>query len=249
MFEYWNEQYGDKVKHVGTLVPNVPAALSSANGIKAAAESVGWVFDYSRKYTPTEQDFTADVIRMERQGIEIIYLGASEVAQVAQIKAAADQQGYHPVFISPLAYAEDFVERVEDGGGSAEGVVGSSLYPMFFSESDASRIEEVALFQEWSRRVAPDSPINLFQMYSWTAAKLFVQALEAAGPQAKRSTLRAELERVSSFDAGGMLPERDPANGGASHCYILWEYRDGDYRRVDSPATGYRCDGSYHHVD
>lgn len=245
MFQYWKSKYGSAVTQAGSLAPNVPAALASWEGIRDAAQSVGWDFKYFRKYSPTEQDFTADVQRMQRDGIKIIYLSTSEVAQVAQIKQAADEQDYHPIFIAPVAYAEDFVERV-GGPAAAEGIQGSSLYPMFFGREDARSIPAVALFQQWMGRVNPNAPINLFALYSWTSAQLFVQALKAAGPRATRGGLMAELRKIHSYTADGLLPERDPAGKTASQCYILWEFRGGGFRRVNSPAETYRCDGRYY---
>jgi ABC-type branched-subunit amino acid transport system substrate-binding protein len=245
MFEYWKTKFGDDVKSVGTLYPNIPAAEATYRGIRAAAESAGWIFEYTRAYAPTEQNFTTDVVRMQRQGIKTIFVGSNEVAQVAQIKRAADDQNYHPRFISPLAYAEDFVKLV-GGPAHAEGIVGSSLYPLFFGKTDAQNIPAVALYQQWLQKVRPNAPVNLYGVYGWTSAQLFVQALKAAGPRAERASLQAELRKVHSFDADGLLPERDPAGDKASPCYVLWRYRAGDYERVDTPPAGYRCDGRYY---
>jgi hypothetical protein len=71
--------------------------------------------------------------------------------------------------------------------------------------------------------------------------------LKAAGPRATRASLLAELRKVHSFNADGILPDRDPAGREASQCYLLWEFKNGDFRRVDTPTAGYRCDGRYYH--
>lgn len=247
MFTYWKSKFGAKVRKVGSLAPNIPSAIQSWEGIRDAARSVGWEFPYFRKFAPTEQDFTADVQRMQAQGIEIIYLSTSEVANVAQIKQAADQQDYHPIFIAPVAYAEDFVQLV-GGPKAAEGIIGSNLYAMFFSAEDARNIPAVGRFQEWMKRVNPNAPINLFAMYSWTAAQLFVEALKAAGPRATRAGLLAELRKVNRYTADGVLALRNPAGRTASPCYVLWEFRGGRFLRADTPRADYRCDGRYYNA-
>ena len=245
MFSYWKSKFGDKVKHAASLAPNIPSAIDSWEGIRDAARSVGWEFPYFRKFAPTEQDFTADVQRMQEQGIQIIYLSTSEVSNVAQVKQAADQQNYHPIFIAPVAYAEDFVQLV-GGPQAAEGIIGSSLYSMFFNADEARNIPAVGRFQEWMRRVNPNAPINLFAMYSWTAAQLFVEALKAAGPRATRAGLLAQLRKVTSYSGDGVLAPRNPAGRTASQCYLLWEFHNGRFARVDSPRADYRCDGRYY---
>ena len=82
-------------------------------------------------------------------------------------------------------------------------------------------------------------------MYGWASARLFVQALQAAGPKATRASLLAALRGTHQFDDNGLLAPGDPAGKGPPHCYILAQVHGGKFARLDSPPPGYRCDGTY----
>jgi hypothetical protein len=87
--------------------------------------------------------------------------------------------------------------------------------------------------------------MDLFSAYGWASAELFVSSLKAAGPQAKRTTLLAELRKVHKFDAGGILAASDPAGKHAPRCWLFSEVKSGQWIRVDSPPAAFRCDGGY----
>jgi hypothetical protein len=117
---------------------------------------------------------------------------------------------------------------------------------LFFNADEAANIPEVALFQKWFRRTNPGQPINLYAMYVWSAGRLLQQAIENAGPTLNRKTVLASLNKIHNFTNNGMLEPATPSSktvGG--HCYILWELHNGQFSRVDDPATGYRCDGKF----
>lgn len=245
MFAYWKRKYGDATANVGTLHANIPSAAYSHRMIKAAAESVGWRFVYDRAVGVTETDFTADVVRMRNAGVQLVFLVAGDVAIAARFKRAADQQDWHPTFVMPLAYDSSFVEQV-GGARAAEGVAGYNLYSLFFSPDDARNIRAVRQYQSWMKRTNPDVRMDVFSMYGWSSAALFVQALEDAGPRVTREKLLAALNDVHEFDAGGVVAPTDPAGNDASSCYVLWRIHNGGFQRVDTPPADYRCDGGFY---
>lgn len=243
-FEYWNKKYGAKTKKVGAVFSQNAAAADSHHAITAAAESVGWQFIYERGAASTEQDFTADIVRMRQEGVEIVFLVATTAQNAARIKRAADSQDFKPIFIVQVAYDQSFITFM-GGPEAAEGVVGANLFSLYFGPDEAKRIPEVALYQQWMKRNNPKANLDVFSMYGWTSAKLFVEALKAAGPKPTRATVLDQLRKVGSYDAAGMLAPGGPAAKKPATCYVLWEIRGGKYVRVDTPTTGYRCDGKY----
>jgi ABC-type branched-subunit amino acid transport system substrate-binding protein len=244
-FEYWNAKYGDKTKKVGTVYSQNAAAAESHRAISAAAKSVGWNFIYERGAASTEQDFTADIVRMRQDGVEIVFLMATTAQNAARIKRAADSQGFQPIWIVQVAYDQSFITFM-GGAESAEGVEGANLFSLYFGEDEGKRIPEVARYQEWMKRNNPKANLDVFSMYGWTSAKLFVQALRDAGPKATRAGLLQSLQKVKEYDADGMLAPSGPAAKKPATCYVLWQIRGGKYVRVDTPARGYRCDGKYY---
>ena len=94
----------------------------------------------------------------------------------------------------------------------------------------------------------PEDAKELYAMFSWCSAKLFVQALKAVGPKVTRSGVLAQLKKVHSYDCGGMLPATDINNHNPNpklNCYVLWNVHNGVYYRQDSPANKFRCDGTF----
>ena len=243
-FEYWNNKYGEKTKKVGSVFSRTAAAADSHYAITSAAKSVGWEFIYERGAASTEQDFTADIVRMRQEGVEIVFLVATTAQNAARIKRAADSQGFKPVFIVQVAYDKNFITFL-GGPEAAEGVVGANLFSLYFGADEAKRVPEVALYQEWMKRNNPKANLDVFSMYGWTSGKLFVDALKATGPKPTRTAVLSELRKVGTYDAAGMLAPGGPAAKKPPTCYVLWEIRGGKYVRVDTPATGYRCDGTF----
>jgi ABC-type branched-subunit amino acid transport system substrate-binding protein len=123
-------------------------------------------------------------------------------------------------------------------------VYGYNLYSLFFGDDDARNIPEIGLYQQWMKRTDASQPEDLFSMYGWAEAALFVQALRAAGAHATRAAVMAALQSVHSFGDNGMVGTADPAGKTGTHCYVLWQIHGGVFHRLDTPAAGFRCDGA-----
>jgi hypothetical protein len=245
MFSYYAQSLGSAVQHVGTIYGNVPSAVAAVQGADAAAESVGWKIIYQDAVPATATNFTADIVRMEQAGVKIFFAIGVTGQQAAAIIQEEGQQNWHPINILPIAYAQNFVSLV-GSASAANGVLGWNEYSLYFNKSDAKDIPEAALYQSWMQRTNSQQPEDLYSMYAWAEAALFVQALKAAGPKATRAGLMAQLHSIGSFGDNGLI---GPANPGAKTppiCYVLWQVQNGEFVRVNTPATGYRCDGAFH---
>ena len=76
---------------------------------------------------------------------------------------------------------------------------------MFLGE-DAGRIPEVKLFNDWMKRTDPNQPVDLFAMYGWLSARLFVDAMAKmaqAGQTPTRKGLLDTLSKWGSWDGNG----------------------------------------------
>jgi len=245
MFCYWRDKYGDKVKHVGSIYGNLPASASSEKMIEnAAVQGCGWHWDFSIPAGATDTTFDAEISKMCQGGVQIIFLIATTGQNAGEMKREADDQNCHPIWIIPISYASDFIDRL-GSAAQAEGIQGHSLYSMFFTKADADNIPEVALFQKWYKATHPGAGLELYAMYSWVAAKLFVQALRAIGPNVTRKALIEHLRTITAWDGDGLVNRSNLSNHTASNCYILWQIHNGEYQRVDTPANAYRCDHEF----
>lgn len=241
---YYKQHYPDAIKHVGTLVGDVASAKDSAAAQRGVAEKLGYVYTYSRTYEPTETDFTADVVRMRQQGVRMVLITAADVHTLARLAGAMQQQNFKPdVFATPgIAYDPQFLNLA---GSAAEGIISDSQQSLYLGE-DAGSNPEVALLDQWVARVDPGARPDLFAVFAWSAARLFVTALKAAGPKITRAALTSALQNIHQWDSNGLQAMADPASKTPPTCYVLIKIQGGKYTRTaDDPPTGFRCDGSY----
>jgi len=242
-FTYFKNKFPDAIANSASLIGDVQSARDSWTGISKVMTDMGYKFTYTRLYEPTETDFTPDIVQMQSKGVKSLILVSADVKSIARIAQAADQQHWHPTFtlLGASAYDRTLLDLAKTQ------VEGHWLYipaAMYLGE-DRSWNKEVDLFQTWLKRTHPQDPVDLFAVYGWESARLFVQALQAAGPQAKRATLIAALKNIHQFDGNGMYPVGDPAGKGPPVCYVILRVQGGQFTRVDDPPNGFRCDGQY----
>jgi ABC-type branched-subunit amino acid transport system substrate-binding protein len=247
MFDYYAAKFGSAVQHVGSFWTDIASANAQVAGINGAAASRGWKFVYTRAVAATESNFTADVVRMQSSGVKLVFLTGTTGQNAATFVDEAEQQNWHPIFVLPIAYAQNFLQLV-GGSSAAEGIYGYDLYSLFFNSGEARSIPEVALYQHWMQQTDAGQPEDLYSMYGWAEGALLVQALKAAGPRVTRAAVMAALRTIHSFNDNGILGTADPAGKIPTHCYVLWQIHGGQFVRLDSPAGGYRCDGTFWHA-
>jgi hypothetical protein len=254
MFEFYKHKYGDKVLHVGTISEAIPSATDKQNAIVHAAEAAGWKFVYQQAEQPTNSNFESDFVKACSQSHIQIFFTVTEDAQNAATMIQNENQAGCPktlINIIPIAYDQAFLQAFNGNTGPIEGLQGYNEYSMFFSPYDAAHIPEVKLLQEWFQRTYPNSPLNLYAMFAWASGRLFQQAVESAGSTLNRNTVLAALRKIKSFDANGMIaPETPSSKTTGIHCYVLWQFVNGQFQRqadppISGPTHGYRCDGQF----
>jgi ABC-type branched-subunit amino acid transport system substrate-binding protein len=243
LLEY-KKKYGDRFKKIGSIYADAGGGAATWKACRAAIESLGGAVLYDRGFQAAETDFTADIVAMQRAGVQMIYVIASDAPSFARLVTAARQQAVDwPLVAGGIAYDQGFIQRA---GKASEGVYNDQQFAMFFNKEEAAVVPAVKDFQEWTNKVAPGEKLDLFAVYGWSSAQLFVQALLKAGPKAKRADLLNELKKVHSFDADGMLAPADPAGKKPPTCWLGAQVKDGKWVRM-TPDKGFRCDGPYYY--
>jgi branched-chain amino acid transport system substrate-binding protein len=240
-FLYAKSKAPDAVGATASLVGDVQSAKDAWVGQKYVLQQLGYNIKYERLYSPTETDFTSDIVRMRTGGIKTLVLIAADAKSIARILAAADQQGFKPeiTLVGASGYDQQVLKLA-----SAKALEGVMLYlptAMYLGEDNQP---EVQLFLSWLKKTHPGASADLFTVYGWTSARLFVQALQAAGPKATRAGLLGALNKIDDFDSNGLLAKTGPASKRPATCYAMITVHNGKYQRLD-PASGYRCDGQY----
>lgn len=238
------KRHGSRFGHVGSIYASVGGGAERWEQVKAAVEHTGGHVDYDRAYGATETDFTADIIQMRQKGVQMIYAVSVNAAGAANlVKAARAQDVDWPIVFGGPAYDRAFLDQA---GRDAEGVMEEQQYALFFDDADARSIPAVAEYQKWMTKTGNGSRMDLFSAYGWGSAELFVRALKAAGPRATRTGVMKQLRAIRSFDTGGLLATSDPAGKHSARCWLLARVTQGRWTRLDTPATGFRCDGGYY---
>lgn len=243
-FQYIKDKHPNAIKKVGSLIGNVDTAKAGWENAKFAMQSLGYEVVYERIFQPTETDFTADIVQMQTKGVQLLTLSSADAKTMARVEAKASQQGWKPevTLLGAAGYDYTLFKLA-----SAEALEGAYLYlptAMYLGE-DRTDIPEVDLFVSWMQQVDPSANLDLFTVYGWASAALFVQALKAAGPQATRAGLLSSLQQIDQYDANGLLAPAGPASKTPAICYIMVQVHDGKFARVDSPPGQFRCDGTY----
>ncbi|HWC39859.1 MAG TPA: ABC transporter substrate-binding protein [Acidimicrobiales bacterium] len=247
-FIYFKQHYPQAIGHVGSIVSNVPSSIASWNNEKGAMQQVGgYHVAYERDIPPLDTDFTSDVVRMRNAGVQMVLLDNVDVTRAADFLNNAQQQGWHPQLFESggVAYDAKFFKLTNPGAG--QGLLDDQTQALYLGQ-DAKTTPEVALFNKWMSSTNPGFAPDIFTVYGWTSARLFTQALQAAGQNPTRDSVLAALRNIHSFNSNGLIATGDPAGKTAPTCWVLIKVNNNQYQRVPpSPASGFTCnpDGEY----
>jgi ABC-type branched-subunit amino acid transport system substrate-binding protein len=236
---YLAQKYPDAVKHVGVLWANATASTQAAEAaFENALKSQGFDIVYDRGFTPFESTFLSDVLKMKSAGVQLFFSTQMPDNYAATLAKEMQQQSFKPIVIQGAAYSNQLLSLA---GSSAEGMYIAQQYALYLGQ-DASVVPAVALFDKWVKKVDRSANFEIETLYGWAAAQLFVQALKTAGPNPTRASLVSALSHVTSFDAGGLVPEENPAQGIPAECWLLAQVHNGTVSRVSpTPAKGFAC--------
>jgi ABC-type branched-subunit amino acid transport system substrate-binding protein len=232
---YFKAKFGpDVISHMAILVEDAQSAKDAAAGEQKAAESVGYKFVYSRVVEPTEANFTSDVVAMQQKGVKGIMM-TGEVGAFVRVAKAMKQQNFSVPFANWGANAYDPAFITSDAAAATNGSILDQQLAMFQGEDN---LPEVALFNKWLKQVGgkPD----IFAAFGWESARLFVQALTAAGAKPTRANVLAQLKQIDNFDGNGMLAPAGPASKRPPNCFIVISVQNGKFVRAD-PPSGFIC--------
>ena len=241
---YFKQHYPQAVQHVGALVGSIPSAEASWTYEQHAMLVDGYHISVVDQYPVLQASFTADVIRFQQAGVQMVVMDQADPASIARFVDAMQLQNYHPTIVESggVAYTGSFIKQA--GVSAAETLI-SAQHQALYLGSDAKSVPEVTTFDDWVQKADPGFTPDIFTLFGWASAMLFVQALQSAGQNPTRASLLAQLAKITTFDAGGLLAPADPANKTPSICYILAKVVNGQWERVDSPPSGFICTGHF----
>jgi ABC-type branched-subunit amino acid transport system substrate-binding protein len=224
---------------VAFFVSAIESARAIARNERSVMESMGYKIVYTREVQANEVNFTGDVVQMRNQGVKmLIYQG--DVGNMSRLAKAMRDQGFTVELANwGNAIYDDSAFTIAGKEALENGIV-DQVYSMFKGE-DASRIPEVALFNQWMKRTDPKQVVDLFAMYGWVSMRLYLQAAEKAGAQLTRAKLLAELGKIGTWDANGMVAPVNVGQKKASDCVMLMKIVGGKFQRMHPTSQSFDC--------
>ena len=162
----------------------------------------------------------------------------SRHARWALAVPGALQQKWDPLIeAGGSIYAVDYLKLFNPGAG--DGVLQDQAFAMFLGE-DATNTPEVGLFDTWMKKTHPGFPLDLFAMFGWAEARLFVDALKTTGSNPTQPGLIAALKNIHHFNSNGLISPADHAGKVPPECWLIVTVKNGAYERV-TPDKGFTC--------
>lgn len=243
---FFKHHYPTAVTKAAALVANVASVTSQWHDQELTMEHAGFHFTYVQTVSPLTTDFTTEVIAMRNAGVQAVDITNLDYELDATFMQDLTQQNWHPelVFSSGPVYSDQFISTA-GGPAAADGVwIGQDV--ALYLGQDRSSIPADSTFLTWVHRVAPSWQPDLFTLYGWASAQLFVQALQAAGKNPTRGSVLAQLAKVTSFTANGLLAATNPAKKLPSNCDLIATIKNGKYVRVQPTGSGFDCSSKFY---
>jgi ABC-type branched-subunit amino acid transport system substrate-binding protein len=243
-FQYYKKHF-PKDMTIGAIVSDAASAKAQFAGEAAAAEHLGYKIGYVDDVNPLASNFTTDVINMRSKGVNAVDLTALDWQDAAIFVENAVTQGWKPglIFSAGPVYANQFISHA--GGPSATNGIMLGQNQALYLGQDQSSVPADALFLKYVKQVNSSWVPDLYTLFGWASAQLFVQALQAAGPHPTRGAVIAQLKKVTNFNASGLISNANPAAKQPSGCYVMATIKDGKYVRVQPKGSGFSCDSTY----
>jgi branched-chain amino acid transport system substrate-binding protein len=237
-FKWLKKKYPQAIKAVGLIGSNSAAtAITAEQTFRTLTYRLGYKWLYARDASFTETTFLPDMIKMKNAGVKLLFEPSQQGGYISTMAQENVQEGLNALLVSGgNTYEKNFNPGPAGNGTLVTGV--TALY----EGQDAKVIPAVALFDKWAKKVDPQTQLDLYTLYGWINAQLFVQALQAAGANPTRASLDAQLNKITSFNASGLISNQNPAQKIPGGCWIVAQYENGNWSRIaPDPKAGFIC--------
>lgn len=237
-FKWLKSKYPQDVKAVGVIGSNSAAtAITAEHTFHNLTNSLGYKWVYDRDASFTETSFLPDMIKMKNAGVKLLFEPSQQGAYISTMAQEDEQEGLDALLVS----GANTYEAGFKPGSAGNGTLISTITALYMGE-DAKVVPAVATFDKWAKKVDPQTQLDLYTLYGWINAQLFVQALKGAGADPTRASLEAQLDKVTSFNASGLITNQNPAQKIPGQCWIVAQYDNGHWKRIaPDPKAGFVC--------
>jgi ABC-type branched-subunit amino acid transport system substrate-binding protein len=238
IFKVLKAKFPTQIKHLGILWANdTPATAEAEKAFERGALSQGFKIVYDASFMPSQTTFLANVLTMKNDGVQMFFTQQLPDSYAATLAEEMQSQGYHPINVEGDAYSANLVK---DGGNAVNGMYIEIGYVLYLGVDED--LPAVKLFNKWMKVADPSANFELQSLFGWASAQLFIDGLRNAGNPPTRAGLETALDKITSFNASGLLTTSDPAQNVPGTCVILAQVVNGQIVRVPpTPTSGFYC--------
>jgi ABC-type branched-subunit amino acid transport system substrate-binding protein len=233
--DFFVKNYKAASQKAAFLYLNAGASAENAATQQKVATKRGMKFVYTAGIDVAEFNYGPYVQQLKSKGVRWVqFIGGYQ--QGVRLAQAMQSASYKPdvLYFDPTVYDAGFVRS---GGSAVEGAITSPSFTPF-EESQA----ELNRYKQWLQQVAPGAVPTFFGLYSWSAAKLFVEKSLGLGGKLTRASLVAQVRGVRQWTGGGMHGPMDVGGKHAPSCVRFLQLRGG--RWVPLKGSAYSCRGA-----
>lgn len=233
--DFFLTHYKAATQKAAFLYLNAGAAAENAVTQQKVGTKRGMKFIYTAGIDVAEFNYGPYVQQLKSRGVEWVqFIGGYQ--QGVRLAQAMQSANYKPqvMHFDPTVYDAGFVRS---GGSAVEGAITSPTFTPF-EESQP----ELNRYKQWLQQVAPGATPTFFGLYSWSAAKLFVEESLGLGGKLTRASLVSEIRGVHKWTGGGMHGPMDVGGKHSPSCVRFLQLRGGKW--VPLKGTSYLCRGA-----
>lgn len=178
-------------KTVGLLYENDVLGLQQKTTLGESLQKYSGQLVASVGYSATQTDFTAAVQTLKAAHPDIIVLNGLP-GPTAKFVVTATGQGYHP----SLGYLANY-PMADNSWAKVLGTAGEGIYVSGYTSTNSS------VGQAYLQATSSDSVFSAYKFYGYINAKIFADALNKAGQNLTRDSLRNALDHdFNNYDTG-----------------------------------------------
>jgi ABC-type branched-subunit amino acid transport system substrate-binding protein len=230
------KNYPQAAKNAAYVWINAGVGPLNANNQANAMERRGMRFVYRQGIDVSEFNYAPYVQQMKDKGVKYVqFLGAYQ--QAVRLAQAMQQQGFKPdaFVLDPTGYDPRYVES----GGDA--VEGTKIFINFAMFEEARSNKEMQLYQAWLQQVKPGATPTFFGLFSWSAARLFVEQSIALGGRLDRESLVQAVKKVDNWTSNGLHSPQHVGSKETGDCWRWIKLQKGKW--VPEGPTKFTCNG------
>jgi ABC-type branched-subunit amino acid transport system substrate-binding protein len=232
-YKWLREQGATKVSLVYLAVDQ---SRAEANNQKSLMQAAGIQVVQVQELPLSTLSYDSPARGVANSGANYLFFIGPADANASMAKAMANT-GYKGLKFSEY-FAYGYATQFPDLAGPA--AEGATTWMRTRPNEEAGQNAEVKTYVEWMDRVAPGSPQDPFAADAWAGAKAFFDTLEALPGPITRQAFLAQLAKVETYDAGGLLA---PIRFGAkvsNGCVVGMKVVKGTWVRM-VPREGFLC--------